>query len=451
MQDRRGNPVSRGSAEALDAYDSALHQLNIYCGDPIGTIDAAIAAEPDFVMGHLLRAEIFLTMWERGAVAMIQESLDKIENLLAGCTDRERAHVDALKTWVAGDWRGFQARMDRLLTDHPRDLLALQIGHLADFYNGDRDNLRGRVTRALPAWSAEDPGYAYVLGMLAFGQEECGAYAEAEEIGHRALALAPDDSWAQHAIAHVMEMQARQAEGIAFMESRTEHWAQPANLFAHHNWWHTGLFFMDQGQTAPALEIYDAHVRPAPQDAAQDAVAEMQVMLLDGVAFLWRMHLRGLDVGERWTELADRYEAKNDADGEAGFYVFNDMHAMMALSAAGRDAAAEARVKVVETAADGAGSNGAMTAQVGLPIVRAVLAFSRGDYDAAVEQLMPVRYGAHAFGGSHAQRDIVHRTLIEAAIRAGDAALARGLAEERVAMKPDCPFSLDLRERARAA
>ena len=66
----------------------------------------------------------------------------------------------------------------------------------------------------------------------------------------------------------------------------------------------------------------------------------------------------------------------------------------------------------------------------------------------ALDLLLPVRYRAHAFGGSHAQRDIVHRTVIEAALRAGQAPLAHALACERTAQKPHCPFSWQLRRRA---
>ena len=63
---------------------------------------------------------------------------------------------------------------------------------------------------------------------------------------------------------------------------------------------------------------------------------------------------------------------------------------------------------------------------------------------------MPVRYRANIFGGSHAQRDIVHRTLIEAALRGGLTDLAQALTNERTALKPHCPFSWRLRQRAQA-
>ena len=100
----------------------------------------------------------------------------------------------------------------RHLADYPRDALALQVGHVADFYHGDRDNLRGRIARALPFWRRDDLGYSFVLGMYA-GLEECADYARAEQTGREALAIEPDDCWAHHAVTHVMEMQARQATG----------------------------------------------------------------------------------------------------------------------------------------------------------------------------------------------------------------------------------------------
>jgi tetratricopeptide (TPR) repeat protein len=315
-------------------------------------------------------------------------------------------------------------------------MLALQIGHLADFYHGDRDNLRGRIARALPAWGRDDPGYGFVLGMYAFGHEECGDYSRAEETGRQAIEVEPDDCWAQHAVAHVMEMQARQAEGIAFMEERTDHWAQDDNVFAFHNWWHTALYNLDQDRSERVLAIYDQRIRSEP--------SQIQLTMLDATALLWRMHLQGIDVGNRWDELATLYESGD----EDGFYVFNDMHAMMAYVATARTQAAASLVQAVEKASAKGGTNGMMCREVGLPIVRAIAAFGRERYGETVELLMPVRYRAHIFGGSHAQRDVVHRTLIEAALRSGDNPLAASLTAERTSLKPECPFSRTLAARA---
>jgi len=336
MEDRRGVRVSTDDPRSLDAYETALRALNTYRGDPVAIIDAALHADPDFIMGHIFRAYVHLTMWEKSIVAKVEESLVRLTDLDNRGNDRERGHVRALKHWVAGDWNGLRGVLDRLLAEYPRDLLGLQIGHLADFYHGDRDNLRGRIARALPAWSRDDPGYGYLLGMHAFGLEECGGYALAEETGRGALDIDADDCWAQHAVAHVMEMQARQAEGIAFMEARQAHWAQADNAFAFHNWWHTALYNLDQDRFDRVFEIYDRRVRPEP--------STMQLTMLDAAALLWRLHLRGIDVGNRWDELAATYEK---ATGEAGFYAFNDMHAMLAYAATGRAKAAAALLKAV--------------------------------------------------------------------------------------------------------
>jgi tetratricopeptide (TPR) repeat protein len=438
MNDARGVPISGGGAKSQEIYEQALRALNVYRGDAVAMIDQALAAEPDFAMGQVLRAQVLVTMWERSVLPGVQAGVARLEALHARMNDRERRHARALKRWAAGDWEGHRAELDHLLAEHPRDLLALQVGHVADFFHGDRDNLRGRVARALPAWSRNDPGYGFLLGMQAFGLEECGAYGEAEEAGRRAHELEADDCWAQHALAHVMEMQARQAEGIGIMESRKAHWAQEDNGFAFHNWWHTALYNLDQGEPQRALEIYDQGVRPQP--------SEIRLMMLDAAALLWRMHLRKLDTGRRWEELADTFQ-KGD---ENGFYVFNDMHAMTAFVAAGRTKAAAGLLKSVESSAAERNTNGHMAREVGLPIVRAIEAFGRGKYAEAVDLLMPVRYRAHIFGGSHAQRDIVHRTLLEAALRGGDRPLARALASERVALKPHCPFARELRARASA-
>ena len=436
MNDQRGLALSSGTAASHEVFERALAALNVYRGDAVAIIEEALAVDPDFVMGHVLRAEVLITMWERSVLPKVQESLDRLQALHSRSNERERAHVQAISRWVAGDWDGMRIAFERLLSDHPRDLLALQVSHLADFYHGDRDSLRARPERVLPEWSSADSGYGLLLGMHAFGLEECGQYAQAEEAGRHALDLQPDDCWAHHAVAHVMEMQARQAEGIAFMQSREAHWAQSDNGFSFHNWWHTALFHLDQGQHAEALSLYDRCIRPEP--------IGVQLMMLDATALLWRMHLNGAQVGTRWNALADTYEQSD----EAGFYAFNDMHAMAAYTATGRTRAAADLLKAVQASAGGQGTNARMTREVGLPIVQAIDAFGQGRFAETVDLLLPVRYKAHAFGGSHAQRDIVNRTLIEAALRGGDQAMARALTQERTAHKSHCAFSRGLRQRA---
>src|SRR5262249_58650934 len=139
----------------------------------------------------------------------------------------------------------------------------------------------------------------------------------------------------------------------------------------------------------------------------------------------------GVDGGGRWAELADTWAPM----AEDGYYAFNDMHAMMAFVATGRDVDADRLLGAQVRRVVSGGTNAAMTAEVGLPVCRALWAFGAGDYDAVVKLLAPVRAVAHRVGGSHAQRDVLNLTLVEAALRDGQADLARTLAAERTAAK----------------
>jgi hypothetical protein len=50
--------------------------------------------------------------------------------------------------------------------------------------------------------------------------------------------------------------------------------------------------------------------------------------------------------------------------------------------------------------------------------------------------LLPVRFDLWQIGGSHAQRDVVDRSLTEAAVRAGQREVALSLAHERLGNRP---------------
>ncbi len=423
--DARGVPVSGGSREALADYETAIGRLQGYVGDPIAALDRAIEASPDFVAGHLARALVLATFAERQFAPAIARSIADARRHAGHANERERGLLAAAQALAGGRWHEACRSLDAVLVDHPRDALALQVAHLMDFYRGDAQNLRNRVERVLPHWSRDVPGYSFVLGMHAFGLEEMNQYPEAEEVARAALAIEPKDGWAVHAATHVMEMQGRVGEGIAWLVSREPDWA-PDNGFAFHNFWHLALFHLDGGAYDEALALYDRVIHPEP--------AQMLLTLVDATALLWRLALEGADVASRFEEVAGEWEAK--LEGEGGFYAFNDLHAALAFAATGREAAIATLERRMARAAGGDDTNAAMTREVGLPLVRAVAAYGRGRYDEAIELILPVRDIAHRFGGSHAQRDVLTLTLIEAARRAGRASLARHVLAERLVSKP---------------
>lgn len=428
--------MNGASEKAVALYEKALAELQCYRGDPVATIDQALADSPDFAMAHCFRAYVHALSTEAQAVAETRASFDAAANLRTNA--RERRHLVALRQLLDGSWEGAIAALEDVLTDYPRDALALQAIHLADFYVGDARNLRDHVARVLPEWSPDDSGYHALLGMYAFGLEETGDYRRAEEMGRWALELNPRDAWAQHAVAHVMEMQGRAQDGIAWMNGRENDWAADS-FFAVHNWWHLALFHLELDQAERVLELYDGPVRGARSRVVLD--------LVDASALLWRLHLRGIDTGGRWSELADAWEPL----AVDGFYAFNDAHAMMAFVAGDRPKAAEALLAAQQQAMAGGSGNARMTWEVGYPLCAGLRAFGRGDYATCISLLRPLRSRLHRFGGSHAQRDVFDLTLLEAARRDGHHALVRALANERIERKPDSPLNRRYRQHAARA
>jgi tetratricopeptide (TPR) repeat protein len=425
-RDVRDITVSCNNRQALDLYETALIQYHSYVGDPIATIDQALAEAPDFVLGHAFRAGVLMMFGEQRFVPEARASAAAAEALSGQANDRERGLTRAARRLVDGDWDGANRIYDRVLVDHPRDAFAVQTAHLLDFYRGDALNLRNRISRVLPHWSASVPSYSYILGMHAFGLEECNQYADAEATGRKALALQPKDGWAVHAVTHVMEMQGRIDEGIDWLESREPDWA-PENGFAFHNWWHLALYYLDRQRHEQVLALYDRQIFPEP--------AEFSLQLVDATAMLWRLYVLGVETGQRFQAVADQWEKKLDV--ERDFYAFNDVHALLAFLGAGRANAVRQVLQDLEASARGTGGvNVMMAREVGLPLGRGFQAFAQGRYEEAIDRIEPVRDIAHRFGGSHAQRDLIALTLIEAALRAGQPNLARHYLAERLVHKP---------------
>jgi hypothetical protein len=265
--------------------------------------------------------------------------------------------------------------------------------------------------------------------MHAFGLEECGDYARAEAAGREALARNPRDGWGAHAVAHVMEMQGRAAEGIGFMRETSPGWS-PDNLLAYHNWWHLALFCIEEGDIAGALALFDDRISAGGFGQALEAV--------DGSALLWRLWVLGHDVGDRWAKLTPAWSDRI----AHGIYAFNDVHAMMAFVATGDAAAQREVIATLERAAAGQGANAMMSRDIGLPLARGLMALGKGDYAGAVAHILPVRGIANRFGGSHAQRDVISWTLCEAAVRSGERAMAEAMIAERLVQKEGSPVAL---------
>ena len=418
-KDQQGLELA-GEPESAAAFDRAIADYYGLTGDPVGVLKAALGRDPGFALGGIAIAALTMIGGFRGDHPEVVSALNAAEAAMGRASERERRHLAAAKAWARGLTSQAIVGWETILADCPTDALALRLVQDAYFFLGRSSAIRDCAERVMPAWDRENPLASFVLGLYAFGLEETGDLKRAEEFGREALARNPHDAWATHALAHVMETANRREEGVAFLESTRADWA-PAHFMAHHNGWHLALFLIEQGRFDEVLADYDRFSAPKlADDATLDRV--------DVASLLWRLELAGVDVGDRWAPVADKWMAHVDDH----LLAFNDLHcAFAAARSPDPDHATRLSHSLDDYERLGLGDNRQVTAEVGRHLIDGALAFAGGDYAHAIEAILPVRHDAVRIGGSHAQRDIVNLTLIAAAERSGQWRLARALLAER--------------------
>jgi tetratricopeptide (TPR) repeat protein len=414
-----------GAPESAAAFDRAIADYYGLTGDPVGVLKSALARDPGFALGAVGIAALFMIGGFRGDHPEVMSALRVAEAAIGRSSQREQNHLAAAKAWARGEFSQAIMGWERILADRPTDALALRLVQDAYFVLGRSTAIRDCAERVLPAWGRDNPLAGFVLGLYAFGLEETGDLKRAENFGREALVRNPRDAWATHALAHVMETANRHDEGVAFLKSTRANWA-PAHFMAHHNGWHLALFLIEQGRFEEVLADYDRFTAPK---LADDATLDR----IDAASLLWRLELAGVDVGDRWAPVAEKWMAHVDDH----LLAFNDLHcAFAAARSPDGDHTIRLSRSLDEYERHGSTENRQVTTEVGRRLIDGALAFADGDYSRAVDAILPVRGDAVRIGGSHAQRDIVNLTLIAAAERSGQWSLARALLAERVAVRP---------------
>jgi tetratricopeptide (TPR) repeat protein len=417
-RDQQGLALA-GAPESAGAFDRAMADYYGLTGDPVGVLKSALARDPGFALGGVAIAALTMIGGFRGDHPEVVSALRAAEAGIGRSSQREQNHLTAAKAWARGEFSRATLDWERILADHPTDALALRLVQDAYFFLGRSAAIRDCAERVRPAWGRDNPLAGFVLGLYAFGLEETGDLKRAEEFGREALVRNPRDAWATHALAHVMETANRHEEGVTFLKSTRGDWAH-AHFMAHHNGWHLALFLIEQGRFDEVLADYDRFTAPKLTD---DATLDR----IDAASLLWRLELAGVDVGDRWAPVANRWMAHVDDH----LLAFNDLHcAFAAARSPDPDHVTRLRQSLDEYDRLGSGENRQVTSEIGRPLIEGVLAFAAGDYKRAVEVIQPVRNDAARIGGSHAQREVINLTLIAAAQRSGHPSVVRALLAE---------------------
>ncbi|WP_293796140.1 tetratricopeptide repeat protein [uncultured Bosea sp.] len=419
--DLSGDPITVSGDAARLAWNDMLEALMAHAAATPEHLVRVLAADPDFALAHAAKGLMLLSLARAELVAPARDCLARAQAtvLQRPVTRREAMVTEALALWLDDQPRRAAERLEAILISHPFDVLALKLSHGIRFMLGDQAEMLTTLNRFAPGFGESHPLAGFVHGCHAFALEERGFYAQAERIGRRAVALSPRDAWGRHAVAHVLEMAGRAEEGIAWLGDGRD--IAHTNNLRFHIFWHLALFRLERGETGEVLRLYDEEIRAEPTDDYRD--------IANGASLLARLDYAGVDVGDRWEELA----AKAEGRVHDGRLVFADLHYALSLLGAGHADGAEAIARsLIEDAKAHPSSERRDAARRGALAAFGLIAFHEGDYDEAARLLGSARTGLIAIGGSHAQRDLFEQAYAESLIRAGEYEGAVEILDERL-------------------
>ncbi len=425
QKDRWGYSLTTEIIEAADAIDRAMSAYVGWRTDAMAHIEAAISADPEFALAHVAKGILIAGLRKPEMYPVASAELNVAKASRRPATGRERLYINALEAVLAGRITEAVSHYEQIARDHPRDLFALRLSQMELFWIGEVAWMRDISERAATHWSAELPGYSAYLSIRAFGLEENGVYERAEKFGRESVERDPSDCWGTHAVAHVLIMQGRLADGIKWVASLTDNWSE-ANHIVHHLWWHLALFHIERGDHEAALDLYDHRLRDLGSPLMR-AMPDFYVDIQNDTALLQRLELRGIDVGDRWQPIAELAHARIGNHTSP----FTSAHCALALAAADWSQDAEELIRSMRTfVAEDAGVLGPRYALAALPASEAAVAHRKGDHQRVLDILSPSRRNLWQMGGSHAQRDLFFQLLADSALKLGRSDILDVLVEE---------------------
>lgn len=390
--DRFDLPVTGACAQSATGYDRYVNEFLSY-GAELRTLFDVADSNPGAPLLNAHAAALHLAFEGAEGWTAAQPYLDKMRAQYSAGTAREKLFCAAVDAWANKNFSLALAQLDELTVRWPADLCAIKWGQYHAFNLGDQAALlrfgeRARIVH-------EETPYAH--GMTAFALEQNHRMREAEDEGMRATEIAIDDAWAHHAVAHVMETEGRAREGARWLDHCAHTWEKKGVFIRDHNYWHAALFQLSLGREDQALAIYDERLWGAWPEFPQEQIG--------AVSMLWRLELRGVDVGDRWAPVVA--EARKRA-GEH-LFPFHDIHYLYALARAGDGDEADRFLASLRRKAENTESS--VWGDICLPVSEGVAAFVRGDRETALDKVSSALPGLHRIGGSHAQRHVFIETL----------------------------------------
>ena len=415
--DRYGLPVTTASPTALEAYDRGVEAALGWKANALDLFREATQLDPSLAVAHAGAAACLFLEERFGEARAASEAAQAAAT--PGVSPRERSYVNAVTLWTAGKVPEAEAAMRE---------------HLAQLSARPRRSSSGSTSSSSgggsfpPCWRRPASSFATIpraptcWACTPSRWRRRGAAPEAIRLAEEAIARKPEDAWSIHALAHALYESAAFDTGVTRLPAAIEP-CRGLNWFQNHLWWHLVLMHLSRGEYARVSDMSRRLFEQAPSSIAGD--------LHDSISLLWRLELTGHPPGDRWQPFT---AIARDRIGRTGL-LFHVAHVAMALAGGGDWAGAEKQLALLRERApkDPTGLMGEVT----LPLVEGLHAFAARDWPRVIAKIEPLRPRIVELGGSRAQRDVFHDTLIEACFRGGDMDRAERLLAERLHRRPD--------------
>lgn len=428
------------SDTAVKLYDSATQQLLTFSADEqlgglFGTMTKMLDADPNFVMGKVMKVGLCTFEANSRMNAEIKKDIDEIIDIKEkkSLNKWEELHCNAVIEMGLGNRHKASQIWEEILMQYPKDILAMKNAQLNYVYLGNSVMLRDLFARVLPYWKPTEPEYGYIMNLYAFGLEETNLFEEAEKTLKRGLMLAPEDEWGVHTFAHLYESTSRHQEAADFLLENESWWGHGG--LACHNYWHLSNYYVEINAAEDALAIFDQHIQPLFKSNGSPFSVD------DGCQLLQKLEFEGVDVGDRWQDVQEAYISFSPDN----FICYHDTLKLFCLPHSKDENKSKKFVESVEEYISLVNEdNTKTTREVALNVMKGIVAYTEGCYDDAVEYLYPVKYQFVRVGGSNAQRDIFDLLLINACLKsklARNLKRGRSLLYERKSLKKDSPLT----------
>lgn len=413
LTDRYDLDVSTDSAEARDAYIAGTDAILSASTVPEPSLEAAIAADPNFGLAHAALARQHQLM---GRPKEARAAAEHAASLGAN-TERERQHIEIFRLMVTG--KGGDAL--NLTREHvaawPTDafVLAPSCGVFGLIGFSGR---KGREPEQLELIEPLAKAYGddwWFLSAHAFALLEMGQWAHARELIERSLAQFPRNAHAAHIKAHALYEGGEDEASHAYLEEWLPDYPRDGLMHCH-LWWHLSLMRLVAGDIDGVWQAYDANCAPGTSTSPTINI------MSDSAALLWRAELAGQPrQTARWEALKSYTETTFPKP-----MVFIDAHGGLPAAALG-DAEGVARhiAQIEEVAAKGRLPAG----NLGVSLTQGFDAYAREDWSTVISTLTPIMDEVVRIGGSRAQRDLVTNTLLSALIKDGRQDEARAMVD----------------------